>query len=230
MTSGGRSNPASCPAGTQLKTEVELQGGVRAAGPADLPDHGPRCDQAARRPWLGGDPTRPGTLRPGTQRPVRVQAGRGPSSWRPGRQDLQLRSRAAGSRYQTRPAREWRCSQPPPAIAQSLGLKGDDQVVSRHQRRSIDGTPYSMQTTYYPMTFLTDNAATRLASRPGTLKAEWSTISVISALTRWGGVTGSSCARRIPENRLFSICRTGSTWRCSKCAGRVMTRRGARSG
>jgi GntR family transcriptional regulator len=51
---------------------------------------------------------------------------------------------------------------PPPVIAQSLGLKGDDQVVSRHQQRSIDGTPYSMQTTYYPMTFVTEKGATRL--------------------------------------------------------------------
>lgn len=51
---------------------------------------------------------------------------------------------------------------PPPAIAQSLGLKGDDQVVSRHQQRSIDGTPYSMQTTYYPMMFVTEKGATRL--------------------------------------------------------------------
>ena len=51
---------------------------------------------------------------------------------------------------------------PPPAIAQSLGLKGDDQVVSRHQQRSIDGTPYSMQTTYYPMTFVTEKGAARL--------------------------------------------------------------------
>ena len=51
---------------------------------------------------------------------------------------------------------------PPPAIAQSLGLKGDDQVVSRHQQRSIDGTPYSMQTTYYPMKFVTEKGAARL--------------------------------------------------------------------
>ena len=51
---------------------------------------------------------------------------------------------------------------PPPAIAQSLGLKGDDQVVSRHQQRSIDGTPYSMQTTYYPMNFVTEKGAARL--------------------------------------------------------------------
>ena len=40
-------------------------------------------------------------------------------------------------------------------------LKGDTdaQVISRHQRRSIDGTPYSMQTTYYSMKFVTDKGS-----------------------------------------------------------------------
>ena len=53
--------------------------------------------------------------------------------------------------------------QPAPSeIAQLLQLNTDGQVISRHQRRSIDGTPYSMQTTYYPMRFVTSNLATRL--------------------------------------------------------------------
>jgi GntR family transcriptional regulator len=53
--------------------------------------------------------------------------------------------------------------QPAPSeIAQLLELNADSQVVSRHQRRSIDGIPYSMQTTYYPMKFVTDNSAVRL--------------------------------------------------------------------
>jgi GntR family transcriptional regulator len=52
----------------------------------------------------------------------------------------------------------------PPGIAQLLQLEAgtDAQVISRHQQRSIDGTPYSMQTTYYPMRFVTDHHATRL--------------------------------------------------------------------
>jgi GntR family transcriptional regulator len=52
----------------------------------------------------------------------------------------------------------------PPGIGQLLQLGGgtDAQVISRHQRRSIDSTPYSMQTTYYPMKFVTDNSATQL--------------------------------------------------------------------
>ena len=53
--------------------------------------------------------------------------------------------------------------QPPPAdVAAELGLSGEDQVVSRHQRRLIDRTPYSMQTTYYPMIFVSERGATRL--------------------------------------------------------------------
>lgn len=54
--------------------------------------------------------------------------------------------------------------QAPPGISQLLRLGAgiDAQIISRHQQRSIDGTPYSMQTTYYPMRFVTDHHATRL--------------------------------------------------------------------
>lgn len=47
-------------------------------------------------------------------------------------------------------------------IARLLGLEEGIQVISRHQLRSIDGIPYSMQTTYYPMRFINDYKATRL--------------------------------------------------------------------
>ena len=36
-------------------------------------------------------------------------------------------------------------------IADELRLTNGSTVVSRHQRRLIDGTPYSLQTTFYPM-------------------------------------------------------------------------------
>jgi GntR family transcriptional regulator len=36
-------------------------------------------------------------------------------------------------------------------VARRLALPAGTQVVSRHQRRSIDGTPWSMQTTFYPL-------------------------------------------------------------------------------
>ncbi len=46
-------------------------------------------------------------------------------------------------------------------VAAELGLEGDEQVISRHQRREIDGTAWSMQTTFYPMRFV-QRGATKL--------------------------------------------------------------------
>lgn len=46
-------------------------------------------------------------------------------------------------------------------IAEELRLAADSQVVSRHQRRLIDRTPYSLQTTFYPMR-LVEQGAVRL--------------------------------------------------------------------
>ena len=42
-----------------------------------------------------------------------------------------------------------------------LGLEDNEQVVSRHQERSIDGTPWSLQTSFYPMS-LVERRRTRL--------------------------------------------------------------------
>jgi GntR family transcriptional regulator len=46
-------------------------------------------------------------------------------------------------------------------VAAELQITGDPSVVSRHQQRRIDGTPYSLQTTFYPMEFV-QRGATRL--------------------------------------------------------------------
>jgi GntR family transcriptional regulator len=43
--------------------------------------------------------------------------------------------------------------------APELGLDGGDMVVSRFQQRFIDGTPWSLQTTFYPMRFVQAGAA-----------------------------------------------------------------------
>jgi GntR family transcriptional regulator len=45
--------------------------------------------------------------------------------------------------------------------ATELRLPDDANVVSRHQQRFIDGVPYSLQTTFYPMS-LVERGATRL--------------------------------------------------------------------
>jgi GntR family transcriptional regulator len=47
------------------------------------------------------------------------------------------------------------------AVATELQLDGNMTVVSRHQQRRIDGTPYSLQTTFYPMEFV-ERGAIRL--------------------------------------------------------------------
>jgi GntR family transcriptional regulator len=46
-------------------------------------------------------------------------------------------------------------------VARNLRIDEGAQVVSRHQDRFIDGTPWSLQTTYYPMTLVLAGA-TRL--------------------------------------------------------------------
>jgi GntR family transcriptional regulator len=44
-------------------------------------------------------------------------------------------------------------------VAGELQLGEGSTVVSRHQRRFIDDTPWSLQTTFYPMTFVAQGAA-----------------------------------------------------------------------
>jgi GntR family transcriptional regulator len=46
-------------------------------------------------------------------------------------------------------------------LADALRLEEGAQVVSRHQQRFIDGTPWSLETSFYPMT-LVDRGAIRL--------------------------------------------------------------------
>lgn len=46
-------------------------------------------------------------------------------------------------------------------VAAALHIEKGAHVVSRHQKRFIDGTPWSLQTSYYPMT-LVEQGATKL--------------------------------------------------------------------
>jgi GntR family transcriptional regulator len=48
-------------------------------------------------------------------------------------------------------------------IAISLRIAEGTEIISRHERRFIDGTPWSMQTSFYPMEFA-DRGAERLRS------------------------------------------------------------------
>jgi GntR family transcriptional regulator len=46
----------------------------------------------------------------------------------------------------------------PAGIARLLQIAEGSQVISRHQKRYIDGTPWSMQTSFYPMEFVRKGA------------------------------------------------------------------------
>jgi GntR family transcriptional regulator len=50
-------------------------------------------------------------------------------------------------------------------VASQLALEVGAQVISRHQARSIDGTPWSLQTTFYPMEFVTRGATQLLMAQ-----------------------------------------------------------------
>jgi GntR family transcriptional regulator len=51
---------------------------------------------------------------------------------------------------------------PSAEIARRLRTEPDTQVISRHQQRFIDEIPWSLQTSYYPMNFVTSGKAPRL--------------------------------------------------------------------
>jgi GntR family transcriptional regulator len=51
---------------------------------------------------------------------------------------------------------------PTSLVAEQLKLADGSQVISRHQERRIDQTPWSIQTTFYPMDFVTMRDATQL--------------------------------------------------------------------
>lgn len=53
-------------------------------------------------------------------------------------------------------------------VARGLWIAEGTEVISRHERRFIDGTPWSMQTSYYPME-LADRGAEKLR-RPGNIE------------------------------------------------------------
>lgn len=55
--------------------------------------------------------------------------------------------------------------QAPGAIAAGLWLPIGTEIISRHEKRFIDGTPWSMQTSYYPMEFVERGARRLLSSQ-----------------------------------------------------------------
>ena len=56
-------------------------------------------------------------------------------------------------------------------VASALGLAEETPVITRYQERSIDGTPWSLQTTFYPMEFVTRGATDLL--KPENIDGGW---------------------------------------------------------
>jgi GntR family transcriptional regulator len=59
------------------------------------------------------------------------------------------------------------------SVASQLRVDEDSQVISRHQRRYIDSTPWSLQTSFYPMEFVLRGAVRLIEAgdiKPGTVK------------------------------------------------------------
>lgn len=50
-------------------------------------------------------------------------------------------------------------------VVDELGLTTEQTVVSRHQQRFIDGTPWSLQTTFYPMRLVEQGAVQLIQAR-----------------------------------------------------------------
>lgn len=149
------------PAGSQLKTEAELR---EIYGRSDgLISRTTVRDAIKLLVSQGLVETRPGqgTFVLGRKDPFISKLTSDPAAG--GVEDMIYQSeveRQGRTSDETRPRVE---VQPASAeLAGLLGLEVGAQVISRHQQRSIDGTPYSMQTTYYPMEFVTSNSATRL--------------------------------------------------------------------
>jgi GntR family transcriptional regulator len=93
---------------------------------------------------LSGDPTRAGHAE-------------GTASYR---SEVQMRRRVAD----TSPI-QLEIQQAPESIAAGLWIPTGTEVISRHERRFIDGTPWSMQTSYYPMEFVERGARRLLSSQ-----------------------------------------------------------------
>jgi GntR family transcriptional regulator len=108
----------------------------------------------------------------------------------------------------------------PGTVAAELRLDDGEMVVSRHQQRFIDETPWSMQTSFYPMHFVTEGAQRLIEAseiEPGAVKYIEESIGMKQAgwqdeiMVRAPNATESAFFR-LPENGrvlVFEIRRTG---------------------
>ena len=99
-------------------------------------------------------------------------------------------------------------------IALRLRTTPGTQVVSRHQERYIDNIAWSLQTSFYPMEFVTSGQATDLLMAKDLQQGVVGYLEQTWASSRSGTGTGSPRGRRTRTSRSSSDCPT--TARCSK--------------
>ena len=92
-------------------------------------------------------------------------------------------------------------------IAADLQISESDQVVSRHQQRSIDGTAWSLQTSFYPMRFVIEGGANRLLEATNIKEGTVEYLRVALGLNRPATGTSSSSGRPTRTRPGSSGCR-----------------------
>lgn len=110
--------------------------------------------------------------------------------------------------------------EPSGQVADRLGLSEHSQVVTRHQLRFIDGTPWSLQTAFYPMSFV-ERGAHRLLAVEDISDGELAYLEATLGLRQVGwretiAVRGASAGEasffEVPEDGrvpVFEVLRTG---------------------
>ena len=199
--------------GSQLPTELELREQIQR-----LTQHGPRRHQVAHQPRPRRDAPGTGHLRRREDRPVRHYAVR--------RSQNRLRRRrghelSVGSKRQEEDAdREpdpaWKSRKPRLTSPRSWGRRSAAWSSADTKERYIDGTPWSMQTSFYPMEFV-ERGAVRLTT-PEDIEE-----GTVQYLAEHPGrppgrviATGSWSVRRTPTRQTSSGCRRTAGPRSSR--------------
>ena len=124
--------------GRQLRTEIELREHYRASRNT-IRDAG----QAPHSLGTGRDKAGPGNLRSAENRTARHDPDRQPQGTHPVRRGRRLRRGQTAGRtrvlYSTDPQIE--IQKAAASVGRLLQIAEGSQVISRHQKRSIDGTP-----------------------------------------------------------------------------------------
>ena len=113
-------------------------------------------------------------------------------------------------------------------VTRRLNLPEGAQVISRYQQRRIDGTAWSMQTTFYPMELRHPARRDSSCSWRRTSRRGWSRTWRRMGLKQVGWRDDDRGPAADPGTReRSSVCRTRYRWRSSSSGGPAATRTGS---